>query len=266
MDATRLFVRLMDLTRWRRWLGGSFGVAVAAILLAGSVRAADAPESAVYTFTNTSGKTVQAQVVNVDNDTVYFKRADGKTFEVAISTLVDENQSYIRSWAVLQALAAGAPIFEISTTPSKGPETTANQQVHWGEGFKVKLANQTTLHLLNATVDYIVFSLNLDASTMKTNGSATLPDIPANEATTFTTQPVNVTQYGTGPGQHQVANKPTGIWVRIYDSHRQLVQEWSQPADLMKNETWTNTGRGGMGRGRGAMGGYNRAAAGNGGN
>jgi hypothetical protein len=266
MDAARLLARLMDLTRRRGWRGGGFGVAMASILLAGFARAADAPESAVYTFTNTSGKTVQAQVVNVDNDTVYFKRADGKTFEVAISTLVDENQAYIRGWAVQQALAAGTPVFEISTTPSKGPKTTANDQVHWGEGFKVKLTNQTMLHLLNATVDYIVFSLNLDASTMKTNGSAPVPEMPANAATTFTTQPVNVTQYGAGPGQHQVANEPTGIWIRIYDSRRQLVQEWSQPADLMKNETWTNTGRGGMGRGRGGMGGYSRAAAGNGGN
>jgi hypothetical protein len=218
-------------------------MALAVILTAGWVRAADAPGGAVRTFTNTAGKTVQAEVVNVDNDTVYLKRVDGKSFQLVIDTLSTADQDYVRDWAVQQALHSGSPIFEISASPERGTTTTSGYYVGWSEGYKVKLSNQSTLHLLSPTIEYIMYNLEVDVTTVRTYGSVPLPEIPANDDTTFTTKPVHVTQYGNGTGEHYVDNKPEGLWVRIYDNKHQLVQEWAEPLDLMKTETWDYPGR-----------------------
>ena len=239
MDIVSIRVRLAGLARFQQWLTHQgMLVALVAILMAGLARGADAPASEMRTFTNSAGKTLQAQIVNVDNDTVYLKRSDGKSFQLAINTLSTDDQAYLRDWAVKQAIHNSETVFTISATPFKGSESTANGLVHWSAGYKVKLANQTTLHLLNPTIQYILFNLRLNASTLKTTGSTDLKEVPANEAVTFDTKTVNVTQYGTGSGEHYMINKPVGIWVRVYDSNQQLVQEWAEPLNLLKTETW----------------------------
>jgi len=220
------------------FLGKAAVIGLLALAWAGPARGADAPSSEVRTFTNTSGKTIQAQVVNVDNDTVYLKRADGKSFQIPIATFGSEDQDYIRDWAIQEALHNASQLFEISAAPNRGASTTANGLMRWGEGYKVKLANQTTLHVLNPTIEYVLFNLKLNASVLKTTGSATLKELPANAETTFDTKNVGVIQYGVGTGDYETANKPIGIWVRVYDSNQDLLQEWSEPSDLMKTETW----------------------------
>jgi hypothetical protein len=237
MDAAWFYAMAPVITRFRRSRPArGAGIALAAILLAAVARADDSPE--IHTFTNAAGKTIQAQVINVDNDTAYLKRADGKSFQVPIDTLGQDDQSYVRDWAIKEALQDGSPIFDISAELNKGTMSSANGWVRWPSGYKVKLVNKTTLHLLNPTVQYILFNLRANASTLKTAGSKTLTEIPANDAVSLDTKTVGVEQWANTITNNYIVNKPIGIWVRVYDDNQQLLQEWSAPIDLGKTESW----------------------------
>jgi hypothetical protein len=222
--------------------------ALAAILLAGPAFAADAPGPETHTFTNSTGKTIQAQIVNVDNDTVYLKRTDSKSFQVTIDTLGQDDQAYIRNWAIKEALQDGSPIFDISAELTKGSMNTVNGWVHWNSGYKVKLVNKTTLHLLNPTVQYILFNLKSNGADLKTSGSKSLTEVPADDAVTFDTVTVGVQQWANTLTDNYIVNKPIGIWVRVYDDNQQLLQEWAAPLDLVKNETWDTSPPRGSGK------------------
>jgi len=251
MDAAGFYAMAQGITRFlRSGRRHRARIALAACLLAGLARADDAPapDPGMHTFTNAAGKTIQAQIINVDNDTAYLKRTDGKSFQVVIDTLGQDDQSYIRDWAIKEALHDGSPIFDISAELVKGSASTVNGWVRWPSGYKVKLVNKTTLHLLNPTVQYILFNLKANAATLKTPGSKSLPEVPANEAVSFATKTVGVEQWANTLTDNYIVNQPTGIWVRVYDDNQQLLQEWSAPLDLMKNETWDTTPPRGSGR------------------
>jgi len=257
-----------------RWLAAA-GLGLAVGMLA--ARGADAPAAAtpadVYTFTNNEGKQVVAQIMNVVNDTVYLQRQDGQSFEVAIGTFRDEDQAAIRWWAEQQATQDGAQLFQFSSTAVKTKETITNNVVTWGATFKLKLANPTTLHLTGAVIRYILLVAPSAGQITHQFGTATVNDLPGGNDTTFETNPVQVTQYGQGPGIHDVNNQLLAVWVRVYDSHNLLIQEWCSSLDYMKSETWdypvpVNRGRRGMGggggRGQGGGGGGAQAQGGGG--
>jgi hypothetical protein len=231
------------------WLAGA-GLGVAAGLAGGWVTAVGQTGNATdfYTFTNNEGKTVVAQIVNVVDDTVYLKRQDGQSFQVPISEFIGSDQASIRWWAVQEATQDGAEVFKIVATPSKGKETfnPTNNQLTWDEGFTVKLTNETPLHLVNPVIHYILLTAPQFGTVAHVFGNATLAELPANGEATFETSKSAVVQYGEGPGHHDINNQVLAVWVRIYDSNNQLVQEWCSSLDLMKSETWdypTRTGR-----------------------
>jgi hypothetical protein len=242
------------------------GLGLAAGMLVAAAQGADAPAALldsrappdVYTFTNNEGKQIVAQIMNVVNDTVYLKRQDGQSFEVGIGTFRDEDQAAIRWWAEQHAMLDGAQIFQFSSTSVKTKETITNNVVTWGATYKVKLANQTPLHIVGPVIRYILLVAPSAGQVSHQFGTAALDDLPASNETTFETNPVQVTQYGQGPGIHDINNQLLAVWVRVYDSHNQLIQEWCSSLDYMKSETWDypvqGRGRRGMG-GRGQGGG-----------
>jgi hypothetical protein len=251
MNAAWFYARVPGIARFRQSRPGrGAGIALAVILLASMARADDTPAPETHTFTNPAGKSIQAQVVNVDNDTVYLKRTDGKSFQVPIDTLGKDDQSYIRDWAINATLHDGSPIFDISAEPTKGTMATINGYLRWPAGYKIKLVNKTTLHLLNPTVQYILFNLKANASTLKTAGSKALTEVPANDAVSFDTRTVSVEQWADTLTDNYIVNKPIGIWIRVFDDNQQLLQEWSSPIDLGKTESWDSDPPHGSGKKR----------------
>jgi hypothetical protein len=49
-------------------------------------------------FTNKEGKTIRAKPVSISNQKVTIARKDGKVFTVAISSLSEEDQHYLKDW------------------------------------------------------------------------------------------------------------------------------------------------------------------------
>ena len=49
-------------------------------------------------FTNKEGKTIRAKTVSISNQKVTIARKDGKVFTVAISSLSEEDQHYLKDW------------------------------------------------------------------------------------------------------------------------------------------------------------------------
>jgi hypothetical protein len=266
MTPVRKWLRLVyaGIPGWRGLAWAGLGL-VAGMRVA-AAQGADAPAAAtpadVFTFTNNEGKQIVAQIMNVVNDTVYLKRQDGQSFEVAIDSFRDEDQAAIRWWAEQQLMQDGAQMFEFTGVMVKANESVTNNVLTWNATYKVKMANQTTLHVMAPVIRYILLVAPQVGQISHQFGTATLEDLPASNETTFDTNPVQVTQYGQGPGIHDINNKLLGVWVRVYDSHNQLLQEWCSSLDYMKSETWDFPAQG---RGRRGMGGRGGGGGGGGG-
>jgi hypothetical protein len=236
---------------WRQWV--AVGVAVG--LASGWAGAQDAGTTdtgdtagnttpALHTFTNSAGKSIKAEVVNVADDTVFLKRADGQSFKVDISALSKKDQGYVRLWAVQQAMTDGTPVFNISATSTKTqPQPGPNGTFVWTQGFKVKLSNQIGLHLVNPSVRYIIIMAPQMNRPTHQSGVGDVSDIPANGEVTFDTDKVSQVQHGTGSAP--IDRKVEAVWVRVYDSTGKLmIQDWSSASDWTQGETWDFKGSG----------------------
>lgn len=80
-----------------------------------------------HTWTNTSGKTVEATLVSVDgvNKMVKIKTKDGREFDVAIATLSPADFEYAKGrYAAMQAAPATPPAVAMPATPAGTPPAT----------------------------------------------------------------------------------------------------------------------------------------------
>ncbi len=80
-----------------------------------------------HTWTNTSGKTVEATLVSVDgvNKMVKIRTKDGREFDVAIATLSPADFEYAKTrYTAMQAAPATAPAVAMPATPAGTPPAT----------------------------------------------------------------------------------------------------------------------------------------------
>ncbi|MCX6850809.1 MAG: heparinase II/III family protein [Verrucomicrobia bacterium] len=80
-----------------------------------------------HTWTNTSGKTVEATLISVDAvaKTLKIKTKDGREFDVAIATLSPADFEYAKGrYAAMQAAPAPAPAVAMPATPAGTPPAT----------------------------------------------------------------------------------------------------------------------------------------------
>ncbi len=222
--------------------------------------------SEMRSFTNKDGKTLVAQIVSVTGDTVYLKRDDGGAVKSDIALFGDSDQAFIRKWTITQILQGGKKAFDFSITSNSTPQTVSytgnasnprvNAIYNWEEGYTVKLANLQSLHLVKPIIEYNIDMVGTGGKDNYIYGRADVDEIPASPTFSFDTTKLALTQHkNVKTGAPGVESKLTGIWVRIYDQDRQLIQEWSFPSNYMKTATWVRapTPRGGRG-GRGAGG------------
>jgi len=236
-------------------LAAWLALGLAAALSAGTIRAADAPASTaavapdMHTFTNTDGKTLNAVITNVTNDTVFLKRDDGGSVKADIATFADVDRAYIRTWIIKKIIQGGKQAFDFSATSAATTQTisytgtAANPKAttiySWDEGFTVKLANLQSLHLLKPNIQYNLVFVGTGGNTNYRVGHANVDEIPGSGPFSFQTDKLALTQHkASKTGAIVKESKMTGIWVRIYSQDNQLVQEWSSPASLMKSGKW----------------------------
>jgi hypothetical protein len=61
------------------------------------------PQEPLRTFTNKSGKKIEARIVSSEGSKVTIARKDGKSFTIPLSSLSEADQNYIQTWVAESA-------------------------------------------------------------------------------------------------------------------------------------------------------------------
>jgi hypothetical protein len=66
------------------------------------------PSASARTFTDNSGRKVEAEIVAVENDNIRIRRADGQIFTLPLATLSAADQTFVQQWQAKTPMAAPA--------------------------------------------------------------------------------------------------------------------------------------------------------------
>ena len=75
------------------------------LLIFGSISTA-ADEGGLRDWTNAAGKTISAELIALEGDDVTLKLADGKEYEISLTTLSEADGEFARQWQKDQEAAA----------------------------------------------------------------------------------------------------------------------------------------------------------------
>jgi len=209
------------------------------------------------TLTDKQGRSLKAEILSVDGNTVTIRREDGHTFNLSLSTLSDDDQRSLKDWAKQQAslIPAGGVELQMSRgkfdSQKKDEESIIVTEEQWG--YTVTFFNHTSKPISGARVDYILF-VKPDAQPGKDStpvplkkkpGSKQIDTVGFRDSVNFRTSTITIYKQQLKPGWvwektgNNAAVKDTlyGIWIRAYVGD-QLVDETCSPDTLSKTETW----------------------------
>lgn len=210
----------------------------------------------VQTLTDNQGRSIQADVLSVENDKVKIKRADsGQTFELPLSTLNDDTQKSLRAWAT--KAASEIPAGTITLELSRGVfDSSKNDEVgiivteeKWG--YSVTVANRGSKPVGGLRFEYVLFVKpdtepgkdQKTAPLKRSKGNATVEPLAIGAKTTFRTDSIKIYKQRLKPGYiwgktgNAEAMRDTlhGIWIKAYAGD-QLVADICTPDSLAKTE------------------------------
>jgi hypothetical protein len=187
----------------------------------------------LHTFTDSLGRTIQADILRVADPDVYLTRANGDSFMVKISVFTAADQTFIRQWAKVQEQAndLAKSALELSAAPNR---IVGEVRIGGPQSFNVSLKNTSNQPLSGLTVSYILFRLPGGGGRItsyplpRLTGDSAIKTIAANDTFTF-----NSTSLTNG-------NAPLAIWLRVYSSDGSIVQEWCSQPEITQFEKWDN--------------------------
>jgi hypothetical protein len=231
---------------------------LAAPLLAWALAASSTAE--VHTLTDKQGRSIKADVISVENDTAKIRRDDGRSFELALSTLTDADQTKLRDWAKKQAdkpLPAGAIGVVASRTKfdSKKTETTVPFIITYTDGtvkretriqvtvneewgYSLTVENRTLQPINGLRLEYKLFSAVDSRGPASSVSTLQIPPLKPRDKVILKTNTVTLTKtHLKGDSVKPVGNQLQGVWVRIYKGD-DLVHESSTPENISMNNKW----------------------------
>jgi len=185
---------------------------------------ASAADSSDHKFTDQQGRTLTAQIVRVAAPDVYLQSDNGQPYPVKISVLSAKDQAYVQQWGTAHQKAAETFAISAVRNSVDSPDGSIPQQ-----GFEVTLKNSSSKDLVNLRVDYVVLRQPTPttlAPLPRISGTTKVVSIPKNKENIFQSDRIQ------SKGSH------VAIWVRVYDSRGNLLQEWSSAPDITKDEQW----------------------------
>lgn len=222
----------------------------------------------MLTLTDKQGRTIQADVLSVENDQIRIKRSDGAEFSLPLSTLSENDQKTLRAWAAKEAakpqtLPPGALVVELSRgvfatekrnsdvtltngTIVKNGRTTTEEKC----GYNVTIQNRTSKPIDNLRAEYRLFATIDDVHVSGKQGlkkksyQSPIETIPEIGRVVFRTETIsaykmkyngNIVSAKTGESSSR--ETLSGIWIRIYQG-KTLVHESCMPTTLSNTETW----------------------------
>jgi hypothetical protein len=212
----------------------------------------------MLTLTDKQGRSIQADVISVENETAKIKRSDGQTFDLPLSNLSESDQRKLRAWAKANPPKLGPDAIMLEFSRAKfstekesqsGGAVTAYKDP-WG--YSLTLTNRTKNELTGIRAEYILFVKQDNSSNYRDKESGfrrvkhtTKPDaIPLHGKINFRTETVPSYRYVLAPGwvwgsggSKPIKDTLHGMWLRIYVGN-ELIIERITPEDLSKTEKW----------------------------
>ncbi len=222
--------------------------------------------SETLTLTDKQGRSIQADVIAVENETAKIKRADGQTFDLPLSNLADADQKKLRSWASSESakpLPPGSVQLELSRGIFQTSKKDSNVTLTTGEivengrttteekwGYSVTVINKASQSLDNLRTEYRLFATKDNVHVKEKEGlkkkayRSAIESVPSLGRTVFRTETISAFKMKYNANIHSAKTGDTssretlhGIWFRLYRGD-QLVQEIAMPASLTTTETW----------------------------
>lgn len=241
------------------WIGLACALGLAGMLTAGELR----------TFTNTTGRTIRAELVSSQDGSVVIKREDGLTFTLRAEDLSAEDQAWIKEASAKDDATttpaakppAGLPKGSVEVQISRGKFDSKKKddegvvliEEEWG--YSVTIFNRTVKPLKDLRVEYILFvkpdaepGKDAVAATLKRKkGKLNVPEIEGRQSLVVRTD--SVTMYkqqlkagyiwkktGTNAGMR---DSLYGVWLKIM-AEGQVVAEICNPESLAKTQPWAD--------------------------
>lgn len=221
------------------------------LLFAGAVAIAAASSFAAETrtFTDNTGRKIEAEIVDVTESDVQLRRNDGQIFEIPIAVLAPADRDFVDAWRFKRAFAMGG--LEISAhrvlVGAARTETGSTRKSDEKWRFTITVANKSRLNLEGLAIEYRVFYVDdkpgLDEDELplkRIKGSTKIAGLATGAEASVETSVVKlqITRSNSGPpDKRKVEDSLKGIWVRVLHG-RTVLQEFSNPSKLATTQVW----------------------------
>lgn len=202
------------------------------------------------TLTDQFGRSITAELIELNGNTIKIRREDGVVFNLPLENLSVEDQRAIRAWAASQAKQAEAEfepdpkLLPCSLSRVKLKTTTLSQYgaeykyVSELWGYSIQLTNKHLVPVDNLRVEYNLTGTNAYyvSSTDKINGTLKFDALRPNETSSLKTKGIEIrkeksTYWGNNGGD------VNGIWIRVYYKDK-LIHDIASPESLKTTESW----------------------------
>lgn len=205
------------------------------------------------TFTDTEGRTVVAELIEADRESIRFRRDDGIVFDLARDRLSESDQQFIDDWIQQRAFTYGGIEVKAWRVRLNSDRDLTKSSVRTTEEwcYKFSVQNHSRMQLDDLTVEYRIFWTDDRANTktkklpqLRVEGRTAMGSLDQRESAEFATKTITLRstelQPGrryAGTGKRRVADALAGIWIRVMQGDT-LLEEYASPTKLTKEEKW----------------------------
>ncbi|MDQ8193570.1 hypothetical protein QEH59_03990 [Coraliomargarita sp. SDUM461004] len=208
------------------------------------------------TFTDSTGREMEAKLNQVSGEDVYIERRDGLATKVDITRFSKEDQIYIRDWARTAMLQDGAIEVRFTTEVDNKTRWASNgggiMRKTWKQSYGIVLTNDAYIDIKDIRIEYLIFKFEDALAAEKRSegeirylfGQTKVPTLKAGQEASVETEkfPMLETKLESGyywknGGKETSEDEMRGIWIKVYVGDI-LATEVSKPENLMRKEQW----------------------------
>ena len=207
-------------------------------------------------FTDTQGRTIDAELIDATLTQAKIRRADGQIFDLKLETLSAADRAYIVAWTRQRAqqsqaavvLRFGSSQFKQTTKRDQSLSTMSRTE---NAGYSVTVHNDSSVALENLRIEYRIFmrddqhgAKKSDMTLKRLEGSERIVALPAKGMTEFKTDTLTLQRselkadwYYIDGSKKRVADQLAGIWLKAFRADGTQVGEYVS-SDSVKKEKW----------------------------
>lgn len=210
-----------------------------------------AVQAEVRTFTNSAGKTIEAELTGVAEDQALLKLKNGRQTKVPLASLSAEDQAYVKSWHEQNKdkVTAGDVRLAIEKSSRRiqgerqagGNRNESKENSKTETFYSCKLDNYSKKKIEGLTADYIIYKRTSsrdedgsDTSTEEIEGKVNVDPVPPNGTATFKTETVLCEDSSSKGKQGSSSNRESivGLVVTLSAAGGEILKQ-SHPENLL---------------------------------